>query len=62
MGIFLTTLSGEYFLASKYFGLSKESLFDLAVKSIDYVFQPQSFKACLKAKFLSYREQLLISY
>lgn len=47
-GIFNTTLSKEYYLVSQYYSLSKDDLFNLSYKSIDYSFCDESQKEELK--------------
>ncbi|CAL1265342.1 unnamed protein product [Larinioides sclopetarius] len=47
-GIFNTSLSNEYYLASKYYSLTKHDLFNLSYESIDYIFSPEREKKELK--------------
>ncbi|XP_035225066.1 adenosine deaminase-like protein isoform X2 [Stegodyphus dumicola] len=47
-GIFSTSLSNEYSLAYKYYGLTKDELFDLSFESINYTFSDDAEKQKLR--------------
>ncbi|GFP97018.1 adenosine deaminase-like protein [Phtheirospermum japonicum] len=50
-GVFSTSLSAEYALASSAFGLGKREMFQLAEKAIDFIFACDSVKGELKTIF-----------
>ncbi|XP_051124730.1 N6-mAMP deaminase [Andrographis paniculata] len=50
-GVFSTTLSAEYLLASSAFGLGRMEMFELSRKGIDYIFASDRVKRELKLKF-----------
>ncbi|KAF8794211.1 adenosine deaminase-like protein [Argiope bruennichi] len=54
-GIFNTSLSNEYYLASKYYSLSKQDLFNLSYESIDYIFSSEIKKNELKNIWKKYK-------
>lgn len=37
-GVFMTTLSDEYYIAAKTFGLNKEDLWQISSKAMEYTF------------------------
>lgn len=47
-GVFGTSLSNEYFLASQYYSLTEKMLWDLAYESIDYIFSSKYEKKKLR--------------
>ncbi|GIY39247.1 adenosine deaminase-like protein [Caerostris darwini] len=53
-GIFNTSLSNEYYLASKYYSLSKDDLFDLSQSGINYIFSNETIKHELKILWKNY--------
>ena len=50
-GIFMSDSSQEYILASKAFHLGKKELYDLAYKSVDYIFDTEQVKEELRRVF-----------
>jgi adenosine deaminase len=58
-GIFLSDLSQEYFLASKAFNLGKKELFDLAYKSVEYIFDTEDVKQDLRSIFKEFEAENL---
>ncbi|PIN21147.1 Adenine deaminase/adenosine deaminase [Handroanthus impetiginosus] len=57
-GIFSTSLSSEYALASSTFGLGKREMFDLAQKAIDFIFACDGVKRELKMIFATALKKL----
>jgi len=50
-GVFSTSLSKEYAIVAKAFGISKEDLFQLAIHAIDFIFADEETKKKLRIKF-----------
>ncbi len=51
MGIFATSLSEEYAIASRVFNLTRDQLFQLSLQSIDYIFAGEEIKQRLRESF-----------
>lgn len=47
-GVFSTTLSEEYYLMARTFNLTKEQVWNLTYRSIDYIFEGDMVKNALK--------------
>ncbi|XP_046863499.1 adenosine deaminase-like protein [Xenia sp. Carnegie-2017] len=56
-GVFVSSLSEEYFIAGRTFGLSKMELWELSYKSIEHIFQPDVVKQKLQEKWKKWKEQ-----
>lgn len=54
VGVFLSELSNEYFLASKHFNISKTELWNLVFYSIDAIFGDAEEKDRLRALLLAW--------
>ena len=55
-GVFSTSLSEEYSIAADTFSLSRQQMWDLSYKSIDYVFADDSVKKSLQRKWTKLKE------
>lgn len=54
-GIFNTSLSKEYQLASQAFNLNMHDIFTLALKAVDYIFDTDDVKKDLQDKFMNFQ-------
>ena len=55
-GVFSTSLSEEYSIAADTFSLSRQQMWDLSYKSIDYIFADDSVKKSLQRKWTKLKE------
>jgi adenosine deaminase len=51
VGVFNTTLSKEYYILFRHFGLTKQELYELAAGAANCIFNTQSQKDKLKERF-----------
>lgn len=47
-GVFSTSLSEEYYLAAQTFELSKRELWELSLTAVNYIFEDDSTKECVR--------------
>ena len=59
-GVFATSLSEEYHLVATTFGLTKEQLWELSYKSIDYIASGESVKDCLRALWNKEKKKMFL--
>lgn len=57
-GVFSCVLSGEYHDAGIHYSLSPAELFDLSLRSIDFIFEGEATKQELRTLWLSEKEKL----
>ena len=55
-GVFSTSLSEEYSIAADTFSLSRQQMWDLSYKSIEYIFADDSVKKSLQRKWTKLKE------